>query len=323
MNIFDTADIQKQIAEEQNKWLEEPEKKEEVVEEEEVKELEEEVEEEEKPDEGEKEEEEERPTTGEGWKKLREKKKAAQAEAEAQRKIAEEKDKQLMEMRERLARLEGREEARVKPEVKEVDNDPEPDKELFADEHRDWRVRQLEKRTEQAEQKAAQAEALAKIEGTRRGLNMLEKEYIKNNKIDDYENAMEHIKTVERNLIKLRYPSASDTAIDSHLEAQRIKLAEESFSAGVNPGEHFYKMAQALGYKKAKEKVNDKPNIEALNRNMEKNASLIGASSADKTGGIPAEKLVKMSIADLLNAENSKKLADEIRRQEAKWMAGS
>lgn len=320
MNIFDSSDIQKQIAEEEAKWLEPELKKEEELPEEEP------IIEAEEPEEKEEEaiddlEEEEKPKDGKGWKEHRERTKALKNEAKEQKRLAEEKDKQLNELRERLARLEGREDARSKPVVEEI-VDAEPDKDLDPDEHIRWELRQTRKEIEKVKKQAQLAEEMAKVEGTRRGLQMLEKDYIRNNKIDDYDNAIEHIKTVNRNLIKLEYPTATDTQIDSHLEAERIKKASESVSRGTNPAEYFYKMAQQLGYQKPKSKINDKPNIEALTRNQEKNASLIGPSSADKTGGIPAEKLVKMSIADLLNAENSKKLADEIRRQEAKWMQG-
>lgn len=114
-------------------------------------------------------EEDERPTDPQGWKKLREKKKAAQAEAEANKKLAEEKDRQLSELREGLARLEGREEARAKPEVKEVDADPEPDAYLDPDLHIKWEIRQINKRAEAAERRAQMAEEMAKVEGTRRG----------------------------------------------------------------------------------------------------------------------------------------------------------
>jgi len=314
MNILDTTDLQKKINEEQEKWVNDDPKeiKEAVEEEEEVKEVEDEPKEEvEATEEAEDlDEDEDRPTSPQGWKRLREKKKAAE-------KLADERAKESMELRERLARLEGREEARVVPKIDEGEQEPDPD--LDPDEHIRWQLKKTQKEIADLRKQSEQTEALTRLEGTRRGLQMVEKEYVKTHKIADYENAIEHIKTVERNLIKLKHPNAQDAQIDAHLESERLKLAEESYKSGQNPAEYFYKMAQTLGYKKPTPKISDKPNIEALNRNMEKNKSLIGSSSADRTGGISSDKLVKMSIADLLNADNDKALRAEIRRQEEKW----
>lgn len=317
MNIFDETELNKKLSEEESKFgLPEEEVKEEVkeVEAPEVEDPEEEIEKEVDEDED------ERPTDPQGWKRLREKKKAAKAEAEEQKKRAEEALKREQELRERLARLEGREEARAKPEVKEVDTDPEPDADLDPDLHVKWQLRQTNKRLEAAEKKAAQAEQFAQVEGMRRGVQMLEKEYVKVNKLDDYEDAIEHIKNVNRNLIKLEYPNATDAQIDSHLEAERLKKASESYAKGVNPAEHFYKMAQTLGYQKAKKAINDKPNIESLNRNMPKNANLMGASNVEATGGVPTDKVVKMSVEQLLTKEGQAALDAAIKWEEARMM---
>lgn len=326
-NIFDETELNKKLAEAEASFGEVKEEKPEEIKEEaeeapEEKEEAPEAEEEIKDD---LEEEEERPKDKEGnkWKKLKDERKAAKKEAEELRKTADDKEQKLIELRERLARLEGREEARAKPEIKEVDTDPEPDVDLDPDLHIKWQLRQTNKRVEAAEKRAAQAEQAVQIEGTRRGLQMVEKDYVKTNKLDDYEDAIEHIKTVNRNLIKLEHPTATDAQIESHLESQRILKASESYAKGTNPAEFFYKMAQTLGYQKAKKnngKVMDKPNIEALNRNMGKNANLMGASNTEVTGGVPTNKVVEMSIDQLLKKEGSAALEAAIRREEAKWM---
>lgn len=327
MNIFDSSDITKQIKEEELKWVEGDKPKEEVKEEaapelaeveEDTKEPAETLEQEQEQED----EEEERPTDGAGWKRLREKKKAAAAEAERQRELAEKRDKENQELRERLARLEGREEARVAPKV-DVDTDPEPDQDIDPDAHIRWQLRQTQKDLAEVKKKAEEAAANSVAEATRRGLTMVENEFVKSNNLDDYQAAIDHIKAVETNLIKLRYPNATDAQINSHLEAERLKIAQEVYGKGQNPADHFYKMAQAIGYKKAPKdgkKIDDRPNIKALNKNMEKNSSLIGSSSAEKNGGVSSEKLVQMSIADLLN--NEKALKDAIRKEELKWMNG-
>jgi hypothetical protein len=316
MNIFDETELNKRLAEEEAKFglpqeelSEEPEEK--------PQEPDEEIEAESPIEE---EEPEIVTPTNDDWKKQRLEKKALKEKAKAAEQAALEKEKQLSELRERLARMEGREEARVKPEIKEVDTDPEPDAYLDPDLHTKWQLRQVNKRLEAAERRAQMAEELAKVEGTRRGLDMVEKDYIRNNKIDDYDNAIEHIRTVERNLIKLEHPQATDDQINTYLDSEKIKKASECYAKGVNPGEYFYKMAQTLGYQKAVKTPSNKPNIESLNRNMPKNANLIGASNVDKTGALPTDKVVSMSIEQLLSKEGSAALDAAIRREEAKML---
>jgi hypothetical protein len=321
MNIFDESELNKKLAEAEAAFGLEEKKEEPEIEEEIIEEPQEELQEEEEPIEEPEIEEEKRPKDGNAWKKLREEKKAAKQEAESAKLAAAEKEKQLFELKERLARLEGREEARAKPVVEEVDKDPEPDADLDPDLHIRWQLRQTNKKIEAAEKRAERAEQLAQIEGTRRGLDMLEKEYVKSNKINDYEDAVQHIKNVNRNLIKLEYPQATDQQIDAHLEAEKIKKAKDSYEKGINPAEYFYKMAQTLGYQKSKgDSKPNKPNIDALKRNMGKNANLLGASNADTTGGVPTDRVVKMSIEQLLKQEGSAALEAAIRREEAKLM---
>ena len=321
-DIFDESELNKRLAEEEAKFGAEPEQEEKAPPLEIEEKQEEPVEVETKAPEIEEEDEEERPTDPQGWKRLREKKKAAKAEAEEQKKLAETALKESQELRERLARLEGREEARAKPEIKEVDTDPEPDADLDPDLHIRWQLKQTNKRVEAAEKRAEYAEAIARNEGERRGLSSLEKEYVKTNKVNDYDEAIEHIKNANRELIKLEYPEATDAQINSHLEAERVKKAKECVARGVNPGEFFYKMAKALNYQAPKKdtKVDTKPNIDALNRNMGKNANLMGASNSEATGGVPTEKVVSMSIEQLLTKEGQAAMDAAVRREEQRML---
>lgn len=327
MNLFDESELDKKIAEAEAALIKDDEEKQL-----DTKEVEEDIEEEAEVQEEEREEKEEaqddvaeedlEPTDAKGWKKLREKKKAAQAQLEEEKRLREQKEKELYELRERLARLEGREDAREKPKISQEPEDKEPDSELDPEEHIRWELRQVKKAAQEANKRAEKAEAMAKMEGVRRGLDMVEKDYIKNNKITDYTERLEHVKSVERNLIKLRYPSATDEQINSHLEVERVRVANEAYSNGQNPAEMFYKMSEALGYKKAeaRKELSDNPDIGAIKRNMSKNANLIGSSNVEKPGGLPAEKLVSMSIADLMNSKNERALDLAIKREEQRMM---
>jgi hypothetical protein len=320
MNIFDETELNKRLQEEESKFgLEEKSEELENLQEEEPEEAPAEVAQE--PEKEEEEESIERPTDGKGWKEHREKQKILKAEAKEAKERAEQSARETAELRERLARLEGREEARVKPELKEVDTDPEPDADLDPDLHIKWQLRQQNKRIEAAERRAQMAEELVKVEGTRRGLQMVEKEYLKINKIDDYDDAIEHVKNVERNLIRLEHPQATDEQINNHLESERIRKSAECYSRGINPAEYMYKMAQTLGYAKTqKQESKNKPNIGAINRNMGKNANLIGTSSADDTNGMPTDKVVQMSIEQLLSREGQAAMDAAVKREEARLM---
>lgn len=331
MNIFDTSELDKKIAEAEAAMFAGDEiKQEKELPKEDAEELEEEEVLEDGDDEAEDvdssgepaidDDEDAEPTDPKGWKKLRQKKIAAKAEAEEARLIAEKSSRENAELRERLARLEGREEGRAKPEISKEPEDQEPDRDIDPDAHVTWRMNNMEKELQAAKKTAAEAQAASQIEGIRRGLDMLEKEYIKSNKVDDYNERIEHIRKIERNLIKVRHPSATEEQITRHLDSQRLELGADAYKNGNNPAKMFIEMSEALGYAKpsSKKTVSDKPDIEAINRNQKKSASLIGSSNAEKPGGIPPERLVKMSMAELMTPKSDKAMNDAIKREEAK-----
>lgn len=260
-------------------------------------------------------EEESPPKDSNGWKRLREKKKEAQRALDEERKMREQREQELSQLKERLARLEGRDEARVAPKV-ETNTDPEPDADLDPDEHLRWQVRQLRNENSEIKKKAEEAAAISKVEAEKRGLDYLEKDYVKKNKIDDYSDRLDHLQKVEANLIRVHYPNATDEQIHSHLQAERLRLAREAYARGQNPAEVFYKMSEAMNYQKQARKLSDAPNIEAINKNMKKSANLIGSSNADSVKGITSEKLVSMSMAELLSGRNEKHLDAAIKRAE-------
>ena len=261
-------------------------------------------------------EDEERPKTSKGWKAHRENVKNLKQEARKQAELAEKQTREVLELRERLARLEGREEAREKPIIETRDVDPEPDRDIEPEEHLRWELRKTKKEVEEIKRAAEEARQYAQLESARRGLEKVEKEYVKTQKIKDYDDAIEYVKNVESRLIKLQHPHATEEQINTHLEAEKLRLAREQYAKGENPAKFFYEMARALGYNgtQVNNKENSLPNISAIKRNMEKNTNLIGSSSVEKTGGVPADKLLKMSIAELLKDDSA--LRREIKRQE-------
>ena len=327
-DLLDTTDLKKEIAESEAAWKEEnnndPNQSNDLNQEEatpddniEDEHVENNEELTENNEELENHEDEERPKTSKGWKAHRENVKNLKQEARKQAELAEKQTREVIELRERLARLEGREEAREKPVIENVNQDPEPDRDIDPEEHLRWELRKTKKEVEEIKRAAEEARQYAQLESARRGLEKVEKEYVRTQKIKDYDDAIEYVKNVEGRLIKLQHPHATEEQINTHLEAEKLRLAREQYAKGENPAKFFYDMAKALGYNGTASnnaKDNTLPNINAIKRNMEKNTNLIGSSSVEKTGGVPPEKLLKMSIAELLKDDSA--LRREIKRQE-------
>lgn len=240
------------------------------------------------------------------WQNMRRANKAAKDKLKAETEAREQLEKQLNELKERQARLEGREEARAKPIVQEVQEEPEPDRMLYPDAWKDWKIAQQDKRQTELDAKLEQISAMSAIEGTRRGMNNIEKAYKANSGVSDYDDRMNYIMESEKARIKLLHPNATDGQIDSHLEAEKFRMANQAIADGRNPAELFYKMADTYGYKTKEAKPSNespKPDIQALNRNMEKNVNLIGSSGAEKSGGVSPNQLFNSTINELVGKQ--------------------
>lgn len=259
------------------------------------------------------------PKDHKAWASVRKKAKAAKEAAEEERQLRQKREEELGQLRERLARLEGRDEERQKPKLQEPE-DPEPSAEDEPFEYLQWKLRQAEKKIKEVEEKATKAEDASMAEGARRGIKVLEDQYIKENNITDYDSRISYLKNVEAKLIRLHYPNATQQQIDNHLDKERIRISADCYSNGQNPAEYFSKLAEIHGYKKefAPKKPTAGPNIGAINKNMQKNSSLLGTSSADDTGGVSSQKLVTMAMDELLKNEDA--LDKEIKRRDLQWL---
>jgi len=199
---------------------------------------------------------------------------------------------EAQELRERLARLEGRAEAtESKQEVKEAEI---PDQEYEPERYAIWKAEQLEKKLQIIEQEQSRSNA-------ERQWEKMQADYAK--KSPTYNDAKQFLIDNEVKKIKEVYPYASDDQIAQHIKEQEYITAGNAAKAGIMPTEHIEFLAFQAGYRpseKKEETISKKSNIQKIKKNAKKNASLIGASSAtDKGDARSAEQLAAMSLEEI------------------------
>lgn len=213
------------------------------------------------------------------------------AEKEERKKL----ERETQELRERLARLEGKAEATQTntPEIKEEI----PDRELDPEGYSIWKSDRLEEKLEKMQQENT------KLNAERQWQNM-ESEHIKAS--PDYGSAKQFLIEKETARVKAMHPSATASQISQHIKEQEYVIVGNAARAGVDPLQHIEFLAFKEGFRpgEKKEEVKKSPtrksNIKAINRNAKRNASIIGGSSAG-SGDEKAspEQLLNMSMAEI------------------------
>lgn len=215
--------------------------------------------------------------------------------------------KARQELAERLAKLEGRSEASPKLESKVDLADQEPDRDLYPEDWNVWNSNQLRKELEELKSFKKQQEAMTQFEAERRGVAALEGQF--KQKAADYDDAVAYLVEKEKRVKKVINPNATDAQIDSLIEQEKVALFKQIYATGKNPAEVVYELAKADGWtgKKALPTPAAKPssNLDRVAENQRKAASLIGGSSADKTGKITSEQLLSMSVDELVRVPDS------------------
>lgn len=64
----------------------------------------------------------------------------------------------------------------------------------------------------------------------------------------DYQDALNHVRTIRMDQLKLFFPQATDAQIGQQLMQEEIQAAAQALQAGVNPAETVYRYAKTLGY---------------------------------------------------------------------------
>jgi hypothetical protein len=218
--------------------------------------------------------------------------------------------KESQELRERLARLEGKTDAIQTQQTQPTEtSNPEPDKELDREEWYEWKIKEQDTRQAAQDKRLEQLDQIQKVSQERNGLEILEKQYAKKNDIADYSDRKEFIKEREAKLIKIQYPQATDAQVQQHIDNQELQMAADIYANGRNPAEVFSQMADAYGYTAEsktieKKKGKKEPNLEKIERNQAKSANLMGGSGRGNIGKVSANELVSMTVNDMMKVSD-------------------
>jgi len=215
---------------------------------------------------------------------MRHKLKAAKA-AEA------DKARENQELRERLARLEGRADATP---VSEAPKEEIPDPEYEPEKYAQYQNGKLEKRVQEME-------ATQKRVNAERQWETMQTEHARIS--PDYNNAKEFLIQHETQKLKDRHPSATDAQIAQAIKQAEYAEAGNAAKAGIVPTAHIEYLAYKAGYRiedKPKEAPKKKPNIKEIKKNAKKSASLIGGSPAGDGGDARTpQQLLNMSLEEI------------------------
>lgn len=202
--------------------------------------------------------------------------------------------------RERLARLEGTLEASKKPEPAKKDEDPEPDAELFPEDHNRWSLRQVNKRLEAQDKILKDQEVQNKLTHFKSLVAQAEDEFVKTNPKADYKGAEGYMVEMNVKLKMAGNPKMTEAQARAETESQKMQLFQQVARDGGNPMETVIRLAQAQGYTgKKEEQPKAKANLEKVSENQRKSANLIGGSSASANGKLTSDQVLHMSAAKL------------------------
>jgi len=223
---------------------------------------------------------------------------------------AEAKEKQ--ELRERLARLEGRTDAMAKPEAKQENADNEPDKDMYPEDHLAWKQRQFEKRLNDFEQKSSRFEQDVQVQRAQKAVEVMENNFKSANPNDDYDGAVKHLIDREVALKKLANPNITDEQARGQIQFEKMQLFAKLHAEGRNPAQFIYETAKIQGYTPGAKPVQTKPKVD-LQRvadNQRRASNLIGGSAASPNNGskLSAEQVLGLSMMEQakLYAKNPK-----------------
>lgn len=229
--------------------------------------------------------------------------------------MAEAKEKQ--ELRERLARLEGRTDAMAKPEVKD-NADNEPDKDMYPEDHLAWKQRQFEKRLSEFEQKTSRFEQDVQVQRAQQAVETIENNFKSSNPNEDYDGAAKFLIEKEVAIKRLMNPSLTEEQARGQLQFEKLQLFAKLHAEGKNPAQIIMETAKIQGYTPNAKQVQAKPKID-LQRvadNQRRASNLIGGSAVSPNNGskLSAEQVLGLSMMEQakLYARNPKMFDEAI-----------
>ena len=219
------------------------------------------------------------------------------------RKEAKERARENQELRERLARLEGAQEARTQPEAPVVVEEI-PDRELDPEAYIDYIVNNSNKKIEALSTKIELSTEQAASVQREQLYKDLENKYSETD--PGYKEAKSYLMKAQASELMDAHPNATDAEIKQELKRREYTLVQNLAQAGSGVDEIFGTLkAQALA--KGYREITTKKDNTKLKRNIKKSASLNDAPSGDAQFGYSESQLARMKPRDFHKLANDPK----------------
>lgn len=221
-------------------------------------------------------------------------------------------EKEKQELRERMARLEGRMESGPQQPQAKVEEDKEPDALLYPEDHNAWQIRQLRKENEEIKRVAMEASAFANWQREQRGVQMLESNYKAANPNEKYDDAMAFLIKKEREAKKLMNPALTDAQADEMTQNEKTQLFKSLAAQGRDPAAVLMQVAKLQGFNATATQEAPKRDLNKLADNQRRSSNLIGGSPAGaKDKKVGTDDVFNMAFKDVLkNGRELKQMVD-------------
>lgn len=207
--------------------------------------------------------------------------------------------------RERLAKLEGRAEALNPSQTKQAPvEDVEPDKDLYPEDHNQWKIAKLEKQLGELNTFRQQQEQSMQFQRDMGAVKTLEDSFKATN--SDYNEAVDFLVAKERRIKKVFNPNLTDAQVDAQIAAEKVGLFKQIAAQGKNPAEVVYQIAKEDGWQPKGKQPNQhsgaKVDLTKVAENQRKAASLIGGTPQAKSGDkVTTDAVFGATMAELMN----------------------
>ena len=156
--------------------------------------------------------------------------------------------RQNQEMRDRIAKNEGRFEAFTQALTKKPEPPPPtpPDKDIDPQAYQEWQNQQVQQQVQTIAQQQAQTQQREFVNDVRQRWQATAAAY--SNEKPDFFDAYNHAIGVHGNRLKLQFPQATPQQIQDELVREELVLVHGAMQRGENPADVVYRLAQTYGY---------------------------------------------------------------------------
>ena len=96
----------------------------------------------------------------------------------------------------------------------------------------------------------------------------------------DYWEALDHLRNVRANQLRMAFPEANDNQIAEHIRAEEFSTAAQILQQGRNPAEYAYQYAKTVGYTPNQQRPKEPANAEAQEEARD-NAQGLGSAGSN------------------------------------------